>query len=317
MEKLNNIKHIPVLFDEIIDLITPNMNTFFDGTFGYGWHTIGMINKVSTFEDKNNNLTDKKWFATDLDTEVYNIWLANVQEYISENKLDNIYISQTISDIKNINIYNFGYHNIFWHDLPKFDFVLLDLGANMHHFKKWDRWFSIKLDWELDMRYDHRTKLTAKTIINERRVEKIAELLVMYGDFTPGMASKICNHIYTHRKTKPINTTLEFSAVLLEVWLNNTRIAVVFQCIRIAVNDEFGNITKFLEGLDQITHSWSVVAIITFHSLEDKLVKYKLAEYLDSWTYEQVNKHVIKPTFAEIKKNPASASAKLRIIKRK
>lgn len=328
MENNNKIiKHVPVLFEEIMQLITPQMNNFFDGTFGYGWHTIWTIAK--TIELSKWNIDSKKRFATDMDTEVFDIWLSNVHQYISENHLDNIQVSQDISDIQNtsnskawapqVNIYNIGYHEIFEYisKTLKFDYILLDLWANMHHFKKWDRGFSIKLDWELDMRYNTRTKLTAKTIINERRVEKIAELLIMYGDLTPGMATKITNTIYTHRKNKPINTTFELSAILIEAWLNNTRIAVVFQCIRIAVNDEFGNISKFLDNLDLISRSGTIIAVITFHSLEDKLAKYKLAQYTDAGTRETVNKHVIKPTFAECKKNPASASAKLRIIKRK
>lgn len=338
MENNNKINHVPVLFDEIMKIITPDMRTFFDGTFGYWWHTIWTIKKISTWHIDNifwpndaysgienkNFLTSPeafKRFATDMDSEVYNIWLNNVNNHVSENSLTQLQISQNISDLKNINIYNTWYHQLidpeYTSKLPKFDFILLDLGANMHHFKKWDRWFSIKLDWELDMRYNTRTKLTAKTLINDRRVEKIAELLVMYGDFTPWMATKIWNTIYTHRKSKHINTTLEFSAVLLEAWLNNTRIAVVFQCIRIAVNDEFGNITKFLDNLELFSHKNTVVAVITFHSLEDKLTKYKLAQYTDAGTRETVNKHVIKPVFAETKKNPASASAKLRIIKKK
>lgn len=177
MEKNNSITHVPVLFEEIMNIITPQMDIFLDGTFGYGGHTLGIINQVIKYNSW--NIQDKKRFATDMDREVFDIW----NQTLKENIIDDLQISQNINNIKNINIYNIGYQDIFWHNLPKFDFVLLDLGANMHHFKKWDRWFSIKLDWELDMRYDIRTKLTAKIIINDRKESKIAELLVIYGDF--------------------------------------------------------------------------------------------------------------------------------------
>ncbi len=144
--------------------------------------------------------------------------------------------------------------------------------------------------------------------------EQLKEIFEKYWDINEKYWYKIAEEIIRNRKKKYIETTFDFKEILLKFGLNEKKISVIFQAIRIEVNRELDELENFLWKVYKLLEKWWRCAIITFHSIEDRMVKNYFKKYESEWKVKLINKKTIKPSYLEIQKNKAASSAKLRII---
>ncbi len=289
------MRHVPVLAEEIYQNLPDKLDKFLDWTVWHAWHCQYLISK----------LDNNKAFFVGVDRD--QSMLSKADEYLSwyswRYKLLNLSYSQ-LDEIVNES----------WFDT--FDWILLDLWVNMDHFKLFDRWFSIKWEGKLDMRFDSNSNFTAYDLINTYSRSKLSEIFKKYWDFSDKFAEFIADTIISERKKqKHIYSTSQLVDLIKSVWLWNKKISVIFQCIRIEVNNELWHLEIFLDNFEKYISKWWKCYIITYHSIEDRIVKYKFKDLAASDNFELVNKKVIKPHYKEVLSNKASRSAKLRIIK--
>ncbi len=195
------------------------------------------------------------------------------------------------------------------------DAILLDLGFSSMHVDEAQRGFSFMYEGPLDMRYDLRGDITAADIVNSWSRDDLATLFRRYGE-DPN-AQVIAKAITEARKEKRFVTTLDLADVVAAVVPRRGKLhpaTFVFQALRIAVNDELGELEKGLQAAEKVLKAGGRIAIITFHSLEDRIVKQFFKE---SSVLETVTKKPIVPGQTEVLDNPRSRSAKLRIAKKK
>lgn len=201
-------------------------------------------------------------------------------------------------------------------NLPKADGLLLDLGFSSAQLEKSGRGFSFLRNEILDMRYElKKGGLTAAEIINSLSEKELADVIFKYGE--EGFARKIAKKIIEERKQKRILTTFDLvNAVKKTVFGNKLPLAITrtFQAVRIYVNKELENLESILKNLQKIVKPKGRVAIISFHSLEDRLVKNCFKKLAKEGKAEILTKKPIRPSEGEIKRNPRSRSAKLRAI---
>lgn len=222
---------------------------------------------------------------------------------------------------------NFRYISRFlrFHRIKKVDGVLADLGVSSHQFDEAERGFSIRFDGDLDMRMNQKSKISAKEVINEYSEEKLAEVLFLYGELRN--SRKLARTIVHERKTKVIETSFQLKEVL-KAFLPNAKehkiLAQIFQAIRIEVNEELSVLKEFLEQIPNLLADDGRLSVISYHSLEDRLVKRFIRTGLfDGEPEKDVFGHsneplkkvgkLIVPTTEEIKKNNRARSAKLRL----
>ncbi len=304
MEKIPaNDYHVPVLYHETLDAlsIVPD-GIYVDCTFGGGGHSRGILEKLGP---------KGKLIAFDQD--------ADAQQNI-QNEPRLLFIPQ-----------NFRHLHRFLrlHGIDQVDGVLADLGVSSHQFDEGERGFSIRFEGPMDMRMDRRQTLTAADIIKTYSEQQLHKLFEQYGEVTN--AKTLAAHIVQQRARLPFATIDQFKALISAVVKGNPNkyLAQVFQALRIEVNDEMGALKEMLEQLTKVLKPGGIAAIITFHSLEDRLVK----NFFKQGTFEEVVDHPLlsiekpkhfqlvnkKPITAgaeELKRNSRSRSAKLRAAAR-
>lgn len=215
------------------------------------------------------------------------------------------------------------------HDAPKVDGILADLGVSSYQFDTGERGFSIRFDGPLDMRMDTRGELTAATVLQTYTEAQLHRLMEQYGEVRN--ARQLARHIVQARSRGPVQTTDELRAMLAPVIKGNPQryLAQLFQALRIEVNDELGVLRELLEQSAQCLKPGGRLSIISFHSLEDRLVKQFIRK--GAWTeeedilglapkmvspFKEVNRKPIEPSAEEQKQNPRSRSARLRVAER-
>jgi 16S rRNA (cytosine1402-N4)-methyltransferase len=279
------VTHIPVLLKETIDILgIKNGDKVIDATFGGGGHTAAILDNYDCYVlgvDRDQDAIKraekvKEKFGGKFDFKICNF--SNLSDILS----------------------------------GKFDAILFDFGVSSFQLDNAERGFSFSKDGRLDMRMTKEKGISAFYVVNTFSEEDIAEIIWKYGE--EPKARKIASEIIQSRKTKKIETTLQLKQIISKVFVNRTCLKIdvatkTFQAIRIYVNDELREIDLALKGLPNILNVGARVATISFHSLEDKIVK----NWSKSVTYAQpINKSPIKPTRDEILKNPRSRSAILR-----
>lgn len=209
----------------------------------------------------------------------------------------------------------------------KIDGLLADLGVSSHHFDMEDRGFSFRSpEAMLDMRMNQSANKSARDIINEYTEEKLANVLYEYGELRQSRA--MAKAIVAERSKKTINTVGHFIGIVDKFISQKERkrqLGQVFQALRIEVNDELGALKEMLASLEKVMKIGGRVVIITYHSLEDRLVKNFFKKKNDDLLQNQiygnaksdwvmVNKKPIEPTIQEVEVNPRSRSAKMRVF---
>ncbi len=216
------------------------------------------------------------------------------------------------------------------HKVAGVDGILADLGVSSHQFDEGERGFSIRLEGDLDMRMDKRQTLTAFEVVNTYSEAQLHKLFEKYGEVTNSRT--LAKAIVDLRKSVSLKTSRQFKAALggLVKGNPNKYFAQVFQALRIEVNDELGALTEMLQQIPDLLHSGGRVAIITFHSLEDRIVKnfFKRGSFGEEDTSDPfgqptiipvlkpITKKPVIPGEKELKSNPRSRSAKLRIAEK-
>ena len=216
------------------------------------------------------------------------------------------------------------------HKITQVDGILADLGVSSHQFDKADRGFSIRFDAALDMRMDQRQKTTAADILKQFTELQLHKMLEQYGEVTN--AKTLAKTIVQQRGLMPIKTIQQFKQAVESVVKGNPQkyFAQVFQALRIEVNDEMGALKELLQQTPSLLKSGGRIAIITFHSLEDRMVKnfFKTGSFSEEVMddlyggkpesqFKILTKKPILPTDIETKRNKRSRSAKLRLVEKK
>lgn len=289
----SQIIHKPVMIKEVLSFIPENSNIVVDATLGEGGHTKAMLDlnlEVHSFERDKNILEIAK---------------------------------KRLSDYKKFYYYNNTYDKMI-DSLPKniignVDFILYDLGVSMFHFKKAERGFSFNENNKLDMRLGI-NKINAYEVINKYEKKDLERIFKEYGEIKN--YSKLAEIIIKERKKKNIETAKELENIIFHNSDKSKKYGkinpatLIFQAIRIEVNDELNILKKSIENIKNILKKYGIVVIISYHSLEDRIVKrfFKDNEKTKNkdGIFKLLNSKVLKPTNEEIKLNIASRSAKLR-----
>lgn len=305
-------KHISVLLEESIKALNlKEDSTIVDCTLGYGGHSSYILQRI-----KRGAL-----FAFDQDSEAIRH---------STNRLQAIGTNFTIIKSNFVNLKE----ELNSRDVEEVDAILFDLGVSSPQLDEKKRGFSYHEDAKLDMRMDQESTLTAYDVVNKYSKEKLQEIFYKYGEdkFSKNIAKKIVEY----REQKPIETTLELvdiikSAVPMKYRKDKHPARQIFQAIRIEVNHELDVLEPALEQALSLVKVGGRVAVITFHSLEDRIVKRYFKEktkiddkvkglpnipeqYLPN--YRLVVNKAILPSKEELEKNNRARSAKLRVIER-
>lgn len=286
--------HIPVLLSEVLANLSPKPNeSYLDLTAGYGGHAKSILDVTRNYKD--SVLVDRDELAIKYLAEKFNgknLELKHEDFYSA--------VLQLIECGKT------------------FDIILADFGVSSPQLDLKERGFSLKADGPLDMRMDQRQTLTAADVVNHWSERELARIFVEYGEETPGHAKLLAREIVHHR---PFKTTLEL-ADLIKSKSKYSKIhpaTRIFQAIRIVVNDELGEIEKTLPLLPKLLNKNGRLGLITFHSLEDRLVKEYFKEassYGEESELEILTRKPIVAENMELVINPRSRSAKLRVAKR-
>lgn len=305
MEQQEYSYHVPVLLQESLEgmNITPE-GTYVDVTFGGGGHSREILRRLGA----EGHLYG---FDQDADAE-QNIPADSRFTFVRSNFRY---------------LYNFmRYHQV----AGEVDGLLADLGVSSHHFDDQERGFSFRFDGDLDMRMNTRAGKTAADIVNTYTEEALADVFYLYGELK--ISRKLAAVIAKSRAVKKITTIgelLEEVKPFIGKDKEKKFLAQVFQALRIEVNDEMRALKEMLQGTLKVLKPEGRLVVITYHSLEDRLVK----NFLKTGNFEGkaekdffgnvnspfrlVNTKVIVPTDAEIERNPRSRSAKLRIAELK
>ena len=291
--------HSPVLLKESVDaLAIKEDGVYVDVTFGGGGHSKEILSRLGA---------NGRLFGFDQDPDA----------------LENIIADARFTLIPE----NFRFISRFlrFHGVKKVDGVLADLGVSSHQFDEAERGFSIRFDGDLDMRMNQKSKISAKQIISNYSEEKLAEILFLYGELRN--SRNIAKTIVEKRQEEKIETSFQLKEVLqryLPKAKEHKILAQIFQAIRIEVNEELDVLKEFLEQMPNLLKEEGRLSVISYHSLEDRLVKRFIRTGLFSGesekdffgnTSEPLQKvgKLIVPTPQEINENNRARSAKLRI----
>ena len=298
--QVNNLKkdHIPVLLREVLDMVNPQDNkVYIDATFGAGGYTKAMLQKA-----------DCTVIGIDCDQHTENYAKQIKQDFNDRFCFvhDNFINVDTV--LKNLNT-------------SFIDGIVFDLGVSSMQLDNKSRGFSFSGDVPLDMRMDNRLPITATKLVNELHEKELADLIYQYSG--ERKSRSIARNIVHFRQKEKISTTsqlIDAMQVAGRKYRDNIHFATrTFQALRIAVNNELENLKIILRKLPVLLTLQGTISVVTFHSLEDKIVKEFFKEVSankDHSNFERVNKKVIVPSCEEIRKNPRARSAKLRGLRR-
>ena len=304
MDDVKQTYHIPVLLEESIDgLNLKKGGIYVDVTFGGGGHSKEILRRM----DKSCRLYS---FDQDEDAE------------------RNIVRDDRFTFIRS----NFRYLKSFlrYYGVNEVDGILADLGVSSHHFDDSERGFSFRFDGKLDMRMNKRAGTTAADIVNSYDEEKLADIFYLYGELKN--SRKLASVIVKRRSVKPFDTIGDFLETVKPLYgkeREKKEMAKVFQALRIEVNQEMEALKEMLYSATEMLKPGGRLSVITYHSLEDRMVKNIMKtgnvegkmeqDFFGNINtpYKTINNKVIVPDNNEIETNPRSRSAKLRIAEKK
>ncbi len=293
--------HTPVLLKQVEEILNPRPGEFFiDGTTDGGGHAAAIISKISP----NGIFLGVDWDKSMI--EKLKIKFKNKKPELKSLILENGNYAGLADILKKYN-------------LPKADGLLIDLGFSSEQIEESGRGFSFLKNEPLNMRYDSGEALTAADVVNRFEEKDLADIFYRFGG--ERYAKKIARKIIEERKNKPIKTTFDLTVIVESAVPKNyergrinpsTR---VFQALRIFVNKELENLEKVLNSLAEILKSESGrAAFISFHSLEDRMVKNEFKKLASAKKAKILTKKPVQPDAEEISGNPRARSAKLRAL---
>lgn len=287
------IQHIPVLFEEVLTHLQPEPNQIWiDGTVGQGGHADAIASRI---------LPGGRLLAIDRDR--HNLQIA--RERLASHGQGIVYVHDSYENIGKI-AEREGF--------MRANGMLLDLGFSSMHIEEASRGFSFQKEGPLDMRYNNKEGMTAKEIVNTWSEAELARLFRLYGEEI--RASQIARAICYERKSETIETTTQLAELISRVVRvrGATHPATkVFQALRIEVNDELKGLERALPACLRVLETGARFGIITFHSLEDRIVK---QFFKTTSSVRLVTKKPIVPSREEMRQNPRSRSAKLRVVEK-
>lgn len=308
---MSSFSHISVLLKETVDGldIKPN-GVYVDGTTGGGGHSTEALSRLGS---------EGKLYCFDRDPDAINACNEKFKDF------NNVtLINEKYSSLKTV-LNNIGVESI--------DGLMLDLGVSSHQLDTRERGFSYHMEAPLDMRMSQ-SGVSAKEIVNTYSAKELAHIFFIYAD--EKFSFKIADEIVKLRETQPIETTTQLAQIVSDCYPNKFKrnghpARKVFQALRIAVNDEMGEVEKGIEDAFSMLNSGGRLSIITFHSIEDRLVKQKFLSFTKGCTCppdfpvcvcgnkpkaKLINRKPIVATNEELEHNARSRSAKLRILEK-
>ncbi len=295
-----NSYHVPVLLQESIDALEINPSgTYVDCTFGGGGHSRAILSRLNE---------NGKLYAFDQDDDAR----VNLP---ADTRL--VFIPHNFRHLSRfLRLYK----------VEQIDGILADLGVSSHQFNEPSRGFSIRFDAPLDMRMDTRASKTAADLIRESSAQQLQQIFQEYGEVTN--SKTLANLLVDQSKVAPIRTINDLKAVLAPIVKGNPNkyFAQVFQALRMAVNEETASLLDLLIQSATVLKPGGKMAVITFHSIEDRIVKNYFKDGAEGDTiqdpiygtksnapFEPQNKKPIEPSEDEVLRNPRSRSARLRV----
>ena len=304
MQKEEQTYHVPVLLNESIEgMNLQPEGIYVDVTFGGGGHSKEILRqgdesiRLFSFdqdEDAEQNIVDDKRFT-----------------FVRSN-------------------FRYLYNFLRYHGVESVDGILADLGVSSHHFDDSERGFSFRFEGKLDMRMNKRAGMTAADVVNTYDEERLADIFYLYGELKN--SRKLASSIIKARATKPIVTIGDFLEIVKPMFgreREKKELAKVFQALRIEVNEEMEALKEMLAAATEALKPGGRLVVITYHSLEDRIVKNFMKTGNAAGKSEQdffgnmqtpfrlVNNKVIVASEEEVTRNPRSRSAKLRIAEKK
>ena len=288
--------HIPVLAQEVLDWLKPRASgLYIDATLGLGGHSSLILEKSAP----SGRVIGFEW-----DEQAAAMAADRLLEFGTRFQLVSASYADILAQCTILGI-------------QQIDGIVVDLGVSSLQLDTPERGFSFMADAPLDMRMDNRGRITAQDLVNSLREEELADILYVYGE--ERQSRRVARFLVEARQERPLTTTRQLADIVsraIPARYHPKRIHVatkVFQALRIAVNRELDNVVRLLTDIPNLLAPGARVCMITFHSLEDRIVKQALN---NNSAYEVLTKKPHRPTPLEMKRNPRSRSAKLRVAEK-
>jgi 16S rRNA (cytosine1402-N4)-methyltransferase len=294
-------RHIPVLADLLAEQINlPQDAVMVDATIGQGGHSLLFGKRLGP---------EGAIIGLDVDTNA----VRRAQSVLEGLQCRVILVNSNFADIADV---------VQQQGIEKVDFILADLGVCSAQLDDDRMGLSFQRNMPLDMRLDKRLKTTAADIINRADEKSLADLIYRFGE--DRASRRIARFIVEHRRREPITTTGQLAAIVSgalakrghKQWARIHPATRTFQALRIAVNNEMDNLACLLASAPKILGKNGYIAVISFHSLEDRLVKTNFKDNVSRGIYKIVTKKPISPSRSEVSQNRRARSAKLRIAQK-
>jgi 16S rRNA (cytosine1402-N4)-methyltransferase len=291
--------HIPVLADSLVEQINlPQDAVMVDATIGQGGHSLLFGKRLGP---------KGAIIGLDVDTNA----VQRAQSVLEGLQCRVILVNSNFTDVADV-IHGQGFEKV--------DFILADLGVCSAQLEDDTMGLSFQRNMPLDMRLDKRLKTTAADIINRADEKTLADLIYKFGE--ERASRRIARFIVEHRRREPITTTGQLAAIVSSAlgksgqWTRIHPATRTFQALRIAVNNEMDNLAVLLDSAPQLLEKNGYIAVISFHSLEDRIVKTNFKDNKNKGIYTIVTKKPVTPSRSEVLQNRRARSAKLRIAQR-
>lgn len=288
------MEHTPVLLRESLEYLAVRPDgVYVDATAGLGGHTAAIAARLES----------GRVIALDRDADSLQLARARCAEHAARITFLQSSFAELSSTLDSLS-------------LPRVDGILADLGVSRYQLTSPERGFSLQEAGPLDMRMDRRQSLTAAVIVNQYSQREIARIIQELGEERRSLAEKIARALV---RARPIADTAQLARVVASVAPRTGRIhpaTRVFQALRMAVNDEPGQLDALLEQSPWRLAPGGRMVVIAFHSLDDRKVKQRFRELARRGGFRVLTRHVVRPSPEEVRSNPASRSAVLRALER-
>ncbi len=291
--------HIPVMLNEVIEHLNLRNNAVIvDGTLGAAGHASEILKRIGS---------DGKLIGIDRDVEILSKAKETLTPFLSQCELIHNNYSQIDEILRSLKI-------------TDVDGILLDLGVSSYQLDTPHRGFSVKNNGPLDMRMDPESEITAFDLVNSLPEKELSVILKVFGE--ERWHQRIARQIVKQRSVSPIRTTDDLSRVVLKAmpkernWQKIHPATRTFQGLRIAVNKELQGLETALDKCIECLKREGRIAVIAFHSLEDRIVKHKFKDFQKAGKINLITKKPLRPSDLEAKENVRARSARLRIAER-